>query len=74
MPVLLIAVLSVFARSPAPFILLFKNRSLILSHRFRGREKPIPHLSIPGDEAGLRRLGVNLTGDPNFSTRNLFAG
>jgi hypothetical protein len=26
----------------------------------------------PGDEAGLRRLGVNLTSDPNFSSKNLF--
>ncbi len=30
------------------------------------------HIPTPGDEAGLRRLGVNLTTDPNFSTKNLF--
>ncbi len=29
-------------------------------------------LPTPGDEAGLRRLGVNLTSDPNFSSKNLF--
>jgi len=32
------------------------------------------HLPTPGDEAGLRRLGVNLTCDPNFATKNLFIG
>jgi uncharacterized protein (UPF0371 family) len=30
------------------------------------------HIPTPGDEAGLRRMGVNLTTDPNFSTNNLF--
>lgn len=30
------------------------------------------HIPTPGDEAGLRRLGVNLTTDPNFSTKDLF--
>jgi uncharacterized protein (UPF0371 family) len=27
---------------------------------------------IPGDEAGLIRLGVNLTSDPNFPSRALY--
>jgi len=35
-------------------------------------EVHITHIPTPGDEAGLRRLGVNLTSDPNFSTKNLF--
>jgi uncharacterized protein (UPF0371 family) len=35
-------------------------------------EMHITHIPTPGDEAGLRRLGVNLTSDPNFSSRNLF--
>jgi len=30
------------------------------------------HIPTPEDEAGLRRLGVNLTSDPNFSTKGLF--
>lgn len=30
------------------------------------------HIPTPGDETGLRRIGVNLTSDPNFSTNNLF--
>jgi len=30
------------------------------------------HIPTPGDEAGLRRLGVNLTSDPEYSTKSLF--
>ena len=37
-----------------------------------GCEVHMTHIPTPGDEAGLRRLGVNLTSDPNFSTNNLF--
>lgn len=28
--------------------------------------------ATPGDEAGLRRLGVNMTSNSLFSTKNLF--
>ena len=35
-------------------------------------EVHMTHIPPPGDEAGLRRLGVNLTSDPNFSTKCLF--
>ncbi len=38
----------------------------------RDCEVHMTHIPTPGDEAGLRRLGVNLTSDPNFSTKNLF--
>jgi uncharacterized protein (UPF0371 family) len=38
----------------------------------RGCEVHISHIPTRGDEAGLRRLGVNLTSDPAFSTKNLF--
>jgi uncharacterized protein (UPF0371 family) len=38
----------------------------------RDCEVHITHIPTPGDEAGLRRLGVHLTSDPNFSTKNLF--
>lgn len=38
----------------------------------QGCEMHLTHMPTPGDEAGLRRLGVNLTSDPNFATRNLF--
>jgi uncharacterized protein (UPF0371 family) len=38
----------------------------------RDCEVHMTYIPTPGDEAGLRRLGVNLTSDPNFSTRDLF--
>ena len=38
----------------------------------RGCEIHMTHIPTPGDEAGLRRLGVNLTSDPDFSTKSLF--
>ena len=38
----------------------------------RGCDVHITHIPTPGDEAGLRKLGLNLTSDPDFSTRNLF--
>jgi uncharacterized protein (UPF0371 family) len=38
----------------------------------RGCEVHMTHIPTPGDEAGLRRLGVNLTSEPNFSTKDLF--
>ena len=40
----------------------------------RGCEIHMTHIPTPGDEAGLRRLGVNLTTDPNFSSKDLFTG
>lgn len=38
----------------------------------RGCEAHMTHIPTPGDEAGLRRLGINLTSDPNFSSNSLF--
>ena len=38
----------------------------------RGCETHITHIPTPGDEAGLRKLGVNLTCDPNFASKDLF--
>jgi len=37
-----------------------------------GCEMHITHMPTPGDESGLRKLGVNLTSDPNFSSKSLF--
>ncbi len=37
-----------------------------------GCEMHLTHTPTPGDEAGLRRLGVNLTSDPAFSTKTLY--
>ena len=38
----------------------------------KGCEMHLTHIPTPGDEAGLRKLGINLTTDPVFSTSNLF--
>ncbi len=38
----------------------------------RGCEVHMTHMPTPGDEAGLRKLGVNLTSDPDFATKTLF--
>jgi uncharacterized protein (UPF0371 family) len=40
--------------------------------RLAGCEVHLTHIPTPGDEAGLKRLGVYLTSDPRFSTRDLF--
>jgi len=40
--------------------------------KLRGCEVHMTHIPTPGDDAGLRRLGVNLTCDPQFATGNLF--
>ena len=39
---------------------------------FKGCEVHMTHIPTPGDEEGLRKLGVNLTSDPNFSSNSLF--
>ncbi|MBN1141528.1 MAG: DUF1846 domain-containing protein [Deltaproteobacteria bacterium] len=61
--------LSISATSnPAAELALEKIKEL------KGCEMHITHIPSPGDEAGLRRLGVNVTSDPNFATKNLFIG
>lgn len=37
-------------------------------------ELHMTHIPTPGDEQGLRKIGVNLTTDPNFSSNSLFVG
>jgi uncharacterized protein (UPF0371 family) len=59
--------LSISATSnPAALIAVEKLKEL------RGCEVHLTHMPTPGDEAGLRKLGVNLTSDPDFSTKRLF--
>jgi uncharacterized protein (UPF0371 family) len=41
--------------------------------QLKGCELHLTHMPTPGDERGLRRLGVNLTCDPSFATNKLFA-
>ena len=35
-------------------------------------EMHMTHIPTPGDDTGLRKLGINLTTESNFSTKNLF--
>ena len=36
-----------------------------------GCEVHLTHMPTPGDEAGLKRFGLNLTSDPSFSSKSL---
>ncbi len=56
------------ASNPAAQLALEKLKDL------HGAEVHMTHIPTPGDEAGLRRFGINLTTDPNFSTKHLFVG
>ncbi len=38
----------------------------------RGCEAHTTHIPTPGDEAGMRKLGINLTSDPIFSSKCLY--
>ncbi len=40
----------------------------------RGCELHLTHLPTPGDAAGLRKLGINATSEPEFATKSLFVG
>ena len=42
--------------------------------QLRGTEMHLTHIPTAGDEEGLRRLGLNITSDPEFASRNLFTG
>lgn len=46
--------------------------ALEMLKELKGCEVHLTHIPTPGDEAGLKRLGVNLTSEPNFSSKNLF--
>ncbi len=48
------------------------KRAVTCLQHLRGCEVHMTHIPTPGDEAGLRKLGVNLTSDPDFSSKNLF--
>jgi uncharacterized protein (UPF0371 family) len=40
--------------------------------KLKGCEMHLTHIPTPGDEGGLRKLGINLTTEPNYATTNLF--
>lgn len=48
------------------------QRAMEKLHDLKGCEVHITHMPPPGDEAGLRKLGVNLTSDPHFTMNSLF--
>jgi uncharacterized protein (UPF0371 family) len=48
------------------------HQAMLQLPRLSGCELHLTHLPTPGDERGLRRLGVNLTCDPKFATNKLF--
>ena len=54
------------ATNPAAQIAVEKLKEL------NGCEVHMTHIPTPGDAAGLRKLGVNLTSDPDFYTSDLF--
>ncbi len=56
------------AANPAAQIAVEKLKEL------NGCEVHMTHIPTPGDAAGLRKMGVNLTSDPDFYTNNLFTG
>ena len=39
--------------------------------KLAGCEMHMTHIPTPGDDVGLRKLGINVTSEPSFSTRNL---
>jgi uncharacterized protein (UPF0371 family) len=48
------------------------HQAMMQLPNLRGCELHLTHLPTPGDERGLRRLGVNLTCDPSFASNKLF--
>jgi uncharacterized protein (UPF0371 family) len=54
------------AMNPAAQVAVEKLKDL------NGCEVHTTHIPTPGDAAGLRKLGVNLTSDPDFATKFLF--
>jgi uncharacterized protein (UPF0371 family) len=40
----------------------------------QGCEVHMTHIPTPGDEAGMKRFGINLTSDPEFAGKSLFVG
>jgi len=48
------------------------HQAMMQLPNLRGCELHLTHLPTPGDERGLRRLGVQLTCDPSFASDKLF--
>jgi len=50
------------------------RRAMQQLNTLAGCEVHLTHIPTPGDEAGLKRLGINATSDPQFSSSHLFVG
>ncbi len=48
------------------------RRAMAELKNLEGCEVHLTHIPTPGDEAGLKRLGINTTSDPQFASSNLF--
>ena len=48
------------------------HQAMLQLPKLSGCELHLTHLPTPGDERGLRRLGVTLTCDPSFASNKLF--
>ncbi len=48
------------------------NSSLNKLKELKGCEMHMTHIPTPGDERALKKMGINLTCDPHFSSSNLF--
>jgi uncharacterized protein (UPF0371 family) len=48
------------------------HQAMLQLPKLKACELHLTHLPTPGDERGLRRLGVHLTCDPSFATNKLF--
>ncbi|MFC1541212.1 DUF1846 domain-containing protein [Candidatus Latescibacterota bacterium] len=62
----LIALITSTSLNPAAKVAIEKLKDL------NGCEVHLTHLPTPGDAAGLRKLGVNLTSDPVFPSKDLY--
>ena len=61
-----------YVRKKGKVLVGFRERSTPYLAELERCEVHMTHMPTPGDEAGLRKLGVNLTSDPDFSTKCLF--
>ncbi|MGE5671415.1 MAG: DUF1846 domain-containing protein, partial [Fibrobacterota bacterium] len=48
------------------------SEAMEMLKELRGCEVHMTHMPTPGDEAGMRKLGVNLTSEPEFASKSLF--
>lgn len=50
----------------------FAKKAMAKLNELKGLEAHLSHMPTPGDEAGFRQLGINITSEPNFVTNNLY--